>query len=99
MARDAVAAEGEGVHLLPGFDEYLLGYKDRAAVLAPEHAHRIVPGANGIFRPMIVANGRIVGTWLRSDLTTDLFAPLKRGQKPALAEALARYRRFCAEAP
>ncbi|GAA1265320.1 crosslink repair DNA glycosylase YcaQ family protein [Sphaerisporangium rubeum] len=53
----------EAVHLLPGFDEYVLGYQDRSAVLDPEFATHIVPGGNGIFRPTVVAAGRIVGTW------------------------------------
>ena len=54
------------VLLLPGFDEYLLGYGDRSAVLAPEHADRIVPGGNGLFRPTIVVDGQVVGTWRRT---------------------------------
>jgi hypothetical protein len=51
--------------LLPGFDEYLLGYKDRAAMLAAEHMNRIIPGGNGVFQPTIVAKGRVIGTWRR----------------------------------
>ena len=54
------------IHLLPGFDEYVLGYKDRSTILAPEHSQAIVPGGNGVFRPTIVADGEIVGTWSRS---------------------------------
>lgn len=49
--------------LLPGFDEFVLGYADRAHVLAPEHADAIVPGGNGVFRPSVVRDGRVVGTW------------------------------------
>ncbi len=56
----------KGLHLLPGFDEFILGYKDRTAVLEPEHMRYIVPGNNGVFRPMIVLDGRIVGTWARA---------------------------------
>lgn len=69
MARDApgqVMDGGPGVYLLPGFDEYLLGYKDRSVVLSAEHAPRIVPGSNGVFKPIIVANGQVVGTWKRT---------------------------------
>ncbi len=51
------------VHLLPGFDEYLLGYGDRSAALAPEHSALVVPGSNGMFKPTIVAGGLVVGTW------------------------------------
>lgn len=51
--------------LLPGFDEYFLGYTDRSAVLEAKYFERIVPGGNGVFQPMIVVDGHIVGTWRR----------------------------------
>ncbi len=51
--------------LLPGFDEYLLGYKDRSAVLKIEHAGKIVPGGNGMFLATVVNDGQIVGLWRR----------------------------------
>lgn len=54
------------VHLLPGFDEYLLGYGDRSAALAREHSEAIVPGGNGMFKPTIVVDGEVVGTWRRT---------------------------------
>jgi hypothetical protein len=60
-------AEGAaGVYLLPGFDEYLLGYKDRGDVLAAEHAQKVVPGGNGVFFPILVVGGQVVGTWKRA---------------------------------
>jgi len=43
--------------LLPGFDEFLLGYRDRSAGLDPEHRDRIVPGEKGVFNPTVVADG------------------------------------------
>jgi hypothetical protein len=49
---------------LPGFDEFLLGYADRSLVLPPEHADKIVPGGNGVFKKTIVAGGAVVGTWM-----------------------------------
>ncbi|TFV86013.1 winged helix DNA-binding domain-containing protein [Blastococcus sp. CT_GayMR16] len=52
-----------GLFLLPGFDEFVLGYGDRRAILDPEFADRIVPGNNGMFRSTVVHGGRIVGTW------------------------------------
>jgi hypothetical protein len=55
--------EAAGVFLLPGFDEFVLGYADRSAVLAPQFADRIAPGGNGVFRSTVVSRGRIVGTW------------------------------------
>lgn len=88
------------VHLLPGFDEYLLGYKDRNAVLAPIHAQKIVPGGNGMFRPFIVSNGRVVGTWKRTLRKTKVliefepFTSLDPAQREAAAAAAESYGRF-----
>ena len=85
--------------LLAAFDEYMLGYKDRDAMLAPEHADKIVPGANGVFRPIIVVDGQIVGTWARTarakSLTIALqpFAPGARLEAQVRPEAK-RYRDF-----
>jgi inactivated superfamily I helicase len=56
-------AAARAVRLLPGFDEYMLGYADRTAALPAEHADRIVPGGNGVFQPTVVSAGQVVGTW------------------------------------
>lgn len=54
------------VHLLPGFDEYFLGYKDRSHIIASQYASKVVPGGNGVFKPMIISGGQVVGTWKRT---------------------------------
>lgn len=59
-------AEATGVVLLPGFDEVILGYADRTPNLAAEHADRIVPGGNGVFRSTVLSGGQVVGTWRHS---------------------------------
>ncbi len=59
----AARDEADGVLLLPGFDEFVLGYGDRTAVLPAEHSEKIVPGGNGMFRPTVVHRGQVVGTW------------------------------------
>ncbi|WMT43177.1 winged helix DNA-binding domain-containing protein [Paenibacillus sp. D2_2] len=64
--QDGSMEERPSVYLLPGFDEYLLGYKDRSAVLRAEYAPRIIPGNNGMFMPTIVIDGQIAGIWKRS---------------------------------
>lgn len=51
--------------LLPGFDEYHLGYADRSHCIEPRYEERIVPGGNGVFQPMVVLDGRVRGTWRR----------------------------------
>ncbi|WP_138732688.1 winged helix DNA-binding domain-containing protein [Modestobacter excelsi] len=59
----AARAEAEGVHLLPGFDELVLGYADRSCTVPAEFADRIVPGNNGMFRATAVSAGTAVGVW------------------------------------
>ncbi|HET8684127.1 MAG TPA: winged helix DNA-binding domain-containing protein [Micromonosporaceae bacterium] len=60
------AGRYDDVVALPGFDEYLLGFKDRSLFLADEHKQAIVPGGNGVFQPTIVRAGRVVATWRRA---------------------------------
>ncbi|MGO2750117.1 MAG: winged helix DNA-binding domain-containing protein [Pseudoclavibacter sp.] len=52
--------------LLPGFDEWILGYQDRSASVRPDHAALIVPGGNGMFRATIVRHGKCVGLWSKT---------------------------------
>lgn len=54
----------ESVYLLPTYDEYMISYRDRTAVIIDED-HRKVISNNGIFRALIVVNGKITGTWRR----------------------------------
>jgi hypothetical protein len=88
------------VHLLPGFDEYLLGYRDRSAVLDPAYAHRICPGGNGMFSPTLVIDGVVAGTWKRIFkggavvIETTPFRPLTPAEHNALGAAADRYGEF-----
>ncbi len=75
----------ESVHLLPAFDEHLLGYGDRGAVLPAEHAHRVVPGGNGVFLPTVVAGGQVVGTWRRSRAGAVTATPFTAFEGPVAA--------------
>lgn len=50
------------VFLLPAFDEYIISYKDRSAVLAFEN-HQKTVSSNGVFRPVIVFDGQVIGLW------------------------------------
>jgi hypothetical protein len=88
------------VHLLPGFDEYLLGYRDRSAVLDPAHAQRICPGGNGMFNPTIVIDGVVTGTWKRTFkggavvIEATPFRPFTAAENETLSAAADRYGRF-----
>lgn len=92
------AGSARGLTLLPGFDEYLLGYKDRSWILRREHAALVVPGGNGVFKPLIVQDGRIVGTWRRQLKARGVevsFQPFADSPDPkALHQAAEDYARF-----
>lgn len=60
------------VILLPSFDEYLIGYKSRHHALAVEHRHHAHTG-NGIFYPVILDSGRVVGNWHPRSRSTIFF--------------------------
>jgi hypothetical protein len=87
------------IYLLPGFDEYLLGYTDRSSVLDPQHAKKVLPGG-GIFSPTIVMDGQVVGTWKRTIkkgavvITPAPFRPMTATERDALESAAQRFGRF-----
>jgi hypothetical protein len=90
---------------LPGFDEFVLGYTDRSIVLPPEHAQKIVPGGNGVFKKAIVAGGEVTGTWARQGngqpaavvpVPFDDTKPLGPAALAGFRRAAERYGRFLA---
>lgn len=58
------APEAARLHLLPAFDEYLISYRDRSAAIPLALQPRAFT-TNGIFKPVIVQDGQVVGTWAR----------------------------------
>lgn len=88
-----------GAFLLPAFDELVVGYADRSALLDdPRDAVRI--GAGGMLSPTLVVDGRIVGTWRRRlvrggvSLEAAPFGRLGADARRALGEARERYAAF-----
>ena len=88
------------VHLLPAFDEYIVAYKDRRPAFGQLNFNQVVSAGNGIFKPVVVVDGQVVGTWKRTFkkeqviVETDLLVPLSvTHHKAVLAEA-GRYSAF-----
>jgi hypothetical protein len=84
-------AHARSVHLLPGFDEMVLGYADRTATVPAEHAERVVPGGNGVFRGTVLHDGVAIGTWVRerTSVVVEPFAPLDPTVQAEVATAVA----------
>jgi hypothetical protein len=88
------------VHLLPGFDEYMLGYRDRSPSLRAGDAQKICPGSNGMFIPTVIIDGQVGGTWKRVlkkrsvSVTAFPFTSFTRTQQRTIAIAAIRYSHF-----
>ncbi|WP_194283000.1 DNA glycosylase AlkZ-like family protein [Saccharothrix syringae] len=78
------------VRMLGHFDPYLLGYRDRSAMLDPAHA-RLVQTGGGFLTPHVVVDGRVVATWRRVGGRIEVH-PF--GPRPDVAEEVADLGRF-----
>lgn len=82
---------------LPGFDEFVLGYRDRTAQLPGRDEARVVPGGNGVFANTLVVAGTVQGTWRRRELsrvvaiTAFPFRRLRASARRSLTRELERY--------
>lgn len=89
-----------GTIALPGYDEFILGYKDRDLQVPPGMLDRIVPGGNGVFRATIVRDGQAIATWTRTNrrdrvsVTVEGFADLPKRQRPVIERAVEEYAAF-----
>ena len=89
-----------GVLTLPGFDEYFIAYRDRTAIIDNALVNRVVPGKNGIFLPLLVSRGRIVGTWRKKATTRSItvtpqpFTTLTVQQQAGLRQGIRNYAHF-----
>ena len=93
----APANAAKAVYLLPAFDEYAIGYKDRSDILP---ADRAVKTGNGIFKPIIVAGGKMAGTWQRAftkegvEVETNVFEPGSKAMEQKVKGMVKRYGKF-----
>jgi hypothetical protein len=94
-----VQDNSQTVYLLPGFDEYLLAYKDRSASLDTPHYKRMTP-TNGMLPATIVINGRVMGIWKRTFkkdtvlIALNPFNPLTTAEQDSLNIAAHRFGEF-----
>ena len=81
--------------LLPAFDPYLLGWRDRSFAVDAQHARAVHPGG-GIVRATAVADGRVLGTWSRrrGHVEVEPFAPLPARVRSSLRRDAADVERF-----
>lgn len=93
-------ARSRAIHLLPAFDEYLIGYRDRTPVLDAAHTRRVI-GINGLVAATAIVQGRVAATWKRagdSDVALDPLRALADAEHEGIRRAARRWRRFLGEA-
>ena len=85
----------ENVVLLPAFDEFIISYRDRRAVLLEEVQGKAI-SSNGVFRPVVVRDGQVIGLWKRerARVGVELFGAPGEGVERKIEEAAGRYGRF-----
>jgi hypothetical protein len=77
------------VHLLPNFDEYVVGYTDRKEIFDDIHAQHLDARHNPLFQHIIVSSGQIVGTWKRTVTRDSLAIQAKIFQGPTKVQVRA----------
>ena len=87
------------IYLLPAFDELIISYKNRTAYLPSGKNNKVISN-NGIFKPVIVLNGKIAGTWKRTAsknkiiAETNLFHPLNKIERIGIFKAFDVFGKF-----
>jgi hypothetical protein len=92
---------GNGIWLLPNFDEYTVGYKDRSAVFDVSNESKAMSARGHIpLENVIVLNGEIIGVWKRRmekgspRITTKTFEELDHDQQELLEVAIEEQKEF-----
>jgi len=91
--------EKDKIFLLPAYDEFIISYKNRNASLTFENHIKTVSN-NGIFRPIIVKNGQVIGIWKRTlknnkvIIETEYFDSLDKTTKIKVIETFENYLGF-----
>jgi hypothetical protein len=87
-------------YLLPNYDEYLIAYRDRSAVIDPDRARNLGVFTSREHPHHLVIDGRVAGSWKRTISTTAItiavwpYRRLAPRHERAVRAQAARYARF-----
>jgi hypothetical protein len=93
------------VILLPNYDEYIVGYKDRSSIFYSKHFAKLGPRANPLFHNCLIIDGKISGIWRRTlkkdKVIIDLgcFEKLSSSQTDSIETAVELYGNFLEKQP
>lgn len=89
----------ESVHFLPAFDEILIAYKTREVSILQEHQSKTFTN-NGIFKPIILENSKVIGMWKRTikkdhtKIETQFFNETENHKKVVLFEGIKAFENY-----
>ena len=87
-------------YLLPSYDEYTVGYRDRSAIFDGSHIDKLAAFRESILTQVIVVDGQVSGTWKRTlkkkevVIELDPFMVPSKAQNQAVIAAAQRYGKF-----
>ena len=95
---DRVARPRPSAHLLPNYDEFFIGYRDRSAIGGRLKSTKIVTGGSTLIGNVIALDGQLAGGWRRSvgkDATTLTFDVLARLTPSEMKRIRSEIKRYC----
>ena len=90
----------DAAHLLPNYDEYFIGFKDRSAIGQRLGHSVLVTGGNALIAHVVAIDGQLVGGWRRSfekgktTLRLELMVKLTRKEHSSLKRAVDRFAEY-----
>jgi hypothetical protein len=94
------AKPGPTAHLLPNYDEFFIGYRDRTAIGRRLGHVGSVTGGSALISNVLVVDGQLVGGWRRIIegaaivVQASLLAPISRSERDRLDEAVRSFESF-----
>jgi hypothetical protein len=92
-----VPKASRSAHLLPNYDEYFIGYKDRSAIGRRLASSKAGTGGNAFMAHVVFVNGQLVGGWKRAFqqqavvVELDLVTGLTRSERARVAAVARRF--------
>ena len=100
VAGDPPQRVGRTAHLLPNYDEFFIGYRDRGAIGERLRSIHAVTGGSALIAHVIAIDGQLVGGWKRTvardtiRLAITLLTRLSPTEQKRLRAAVRRYAYF-----
>ena len=85
-------------HLLPNYDEYFIGFKDRSAIGQRLGNSALVTGGNALIANVVAIGGQLVGGWRRGAekgmVVSELLVELTPKEHSSFERAVGQFRDY-----